>query len=300
MAANYVIGIDIGGTNFRMGSVDYGYNIIRKRIQKSDIFRGGSDPVQTLAENIKTLMEETPGACQGICIGFPGTVSKDKTTVLSCPNLPAFDGVNVSKSLEAQFDVPVIIEHEVLLLLTHDLRQYNLQEKDCVIAIYLGTGLGNAIYIHGRLLEGKNGTSGELGHVPVPRSDVQCSCGNIGCIEMYASGKRMAEIHAEHYPKGTPFEVMFDQHHSLPAFRQFLDDVACAIAIEINILDPDGIILSGGILSNPEFPYHALLERIRFRARKPYPAENLNFIRPEENMDQGILGAAMYGIQKFN
>jgi len=296
---SYVIGIDIGGTNFRIGSVDTELNLLQRQITSSSVFQEGGDAVEALAKAIATLMEQTPGQCRGIFAGFPGTVSKDKTTVLSCPNLPSFDGRNVAELLQRRFNVPVLVEHEVLLLLTYDLTKYQLQDKSCVMAVYLGTGLGNALYIHGRLLEGKNGTAGELGHIPVCRSQEQCSCGNVGCVEIYASGKVLEEIHRQNFPPGTPFTVLFKQHAQLPAFAQFLDDTACAVATEINILDPDAVILGGGIITNSQFPYETLVERIKFRARKPYPAEDLNFIRIEHNPDQGILGAAMYGLKRL-
>ena len=245
---SYMIGIDIGGTHTRIGAVQSDGTVISHRIESSRQYPTNAHPVKMLTLAIAKYATETPGTLLGVCIGFPGTVSKDKSTVLSCPNLPSFDGVNIRNAVQAVVNVPVIVEHEVLLLLTNDLLTHNLQQVDCVMAVYLGTGIGNAIYIHGRLLEGKNGTSGELGHIPVPDNQTPCPCGNVGCIEPSASGKRLEAIRSVLYPKAPDFEAMFTEAQSAPENARYLDHVACAIATENNILDPEYILLGGGVL----------------------------------------------------
>ncbi|NMD38750.1 MAG: allose kinase [Christensenellaceae bacterium] len=296
----YMIGIDIGGTNFRIGAVNQEYEVLKHKIVSSRTFLEMERPVNGLLEAIISFIKEIEGKPCGICMGFPGTVTKDKSTVLSCPNLPVFDGVNISKVINQALDIPVIIEHEVLLLLTNDMYHFSLFDKNCVIAIYLGTGLGNAIYIHGRMIEGANGVSGELGHIPIPGNKTPCPCGNIGCIEPRASGKRLEEICIE---KGLPekaFTKALADGASDPLISDFLDHVACAIATEINILDPNCVIMGGGVMMISNFPYDALLERIYFHTRKPFPAENLKFIRLEPDPLQGVRGAGIYAWRYMN
>lgn len=296
---SYMIGIDIGGTHTRIGAVQSDGTVISHRIESSRKYPANAHPVKMLTLAIAKYAAETPGTLLGVCIGFPGTVSKDKSTVLSCPNLPSFDGVNIRNAVQAVVNVPVIVEHEVLLLLTNDLLTHNLQQVDCVMAVYLGTGIGNAIFIHGRLLEGKNGTSGELGHIPVPDNQTPCPCGNVGCIEPSASGKRLEAIRSVLYPKAPDFEAMFTEAQSAPEIARYLDHVACAIATEINILDPDYILLGGGVLSIANFPYETLLALIRKHTRKPFPAESLRFLRLAVDPLQGIRGAGFYAWQRL-
>lgn len=292
---SYMIGIDIGGTNFRLGAVLQTGQVIHSKIVSSrDSFRHG-DPIEVLTASIGELIMETDGSPAGICIGFPGTVSKDKTTVTSCPNLPMFDGINVSKALNEHFHVPVMVEHEVILLLCNDMHEFNLFDKDCVIAVYLGTGLGNSMYIHGRFLEGKNGSSGELGHIPVEGNTQHCPCGNDGCIELRASGKRLEEIRNTYFSETANLEEVLKLHASHPVILEFIDCVSIAIATEINILDPDCILLGGGVISIPTFPYDSLIDHIRLHTRKPIPESNLEFIRIPKDPHQGIRGAGIYG-----
>lgn len=292
--ARYMIGIDIGGTHFRIGAVSQASEVLSDKIVSSRTFLTMPHPVGGLLEAIRAFIQETDGTPCGVCIGFPGTVAKDKSTVLSCPNLPVFDHVNIREVLQEKLGITVLLEHEVLLLLTNDMKQFDLFDKDCVIAVYLGTGLGNAMYIHGRLLEGANGVSGELGHIPVHGSQKPCACGNIGCIEPYAAGKRLEAICKE---KGLPDKAFTDAlagGAKDPLVADFLDYAACAIATEINILDPDCIVMGGGVIMIPNFPYDELLERIYFHTRKPYPAEKLHFLRLEPDQLQGVRGAGLH------
>ncbi len=292
----YVLGCDIGGTSCRMGAVTKDGTVLHFSVKSSRDFLVSTQPVFALAKLMKQFMDEVEGQAISICIGFPGTVDKNKKVVLSCPNLPPFDGLNMEDHLQAalQMQIPVFVEHEVLFLLWNDLKKHQLVEKDCVMAVYLGTGLGNAMYIHGRLLEGKNGNSGELGHIPIAGDTTICPCGSEGCIEMHASGKRLEEIQKQYFPDEKNFDVLLQNHKDHPAIVAFLDYVAIAIATEINILDPDCILMGGGVLNIPSFPYEALLDRIRYRTRKPTPANNLHFIRADSDVQCGSRGAGLY------
>ena len=291
----YVIGIDVGGTHVRIGAVDASGAVLRHQILSSRQYLSLTDPIGALVGSIAAFRNETPGEARGVCIGIPGVISKDRSTVLSVPNLPVLDGVNIRAALEAGVGVPALVVHEVLLLLTNDLQANRLRDLDIVMAVYLGTGIGNAMYIHGRLLEGKNGISGELGHLPVPGDTSPCPCGNLGCIELMASGKRLEAIKAEHYPDAPDFEAMFAAPERHPSIDRYLDCVACAIAAEINILDPDCVLLGGGVLSIANFPYEALLQLIHAHTRKPYPAETLRCIRLPADSLRGVRGAGLYG-----
>lgn len=294
LMTEFVVGVDIGGTNLRIGAIAPDGSLLRFQLESSrSLFRSGAAPA-VLADYINAFIDSFPGRLRGICVGFPGTVSKDKRTVLSCTHLPTFSGQDVGGLLSGRFGVPAICEHDVILLLAGDLREFDLAGQDCVAALYVGTGLGNALYIHGRFVNGKNGVSGELGHIPVPGSTRLCPCGNVGCLELYSAGKRLEEIRGELFPELDDFGRLFTLHSDHPAVLEFLDYIAIAAATEINILDPDTVLLSGGVVNMPDFPYERLLERIRFHARKPYPEQSLCFLRGTQDKCAGIRGAGIY------
>lgn len=293
--SRYIVGIDIGGTNCRIGGVypDLGLAEPVSKYSSRTLFHTG-EPEKILIEIIETYIRAHPeGMPAGICIGFPGTVNKSKDTVISCPNLLAFTDRNIAGPLGAHFSVPVVAEHDVLLLLSYDMALLGIQDADCVVSFYQGTGLGNGIYIHGRFLDGKNGVSGELGHIPVYGKTDPCPCGNTGCAELYCSGRALERLRDTAFPD-IPLESVFSHYESLPQLHAFIDYMAMAFTTEINILDPDYIILSGGVIQMKDFPYDELCGRIRHYARKPYPAQTLCFLKGSNHPFAGILGAGVY------
>ena len=290
----YIIGIDIGGTNIRMGAVT-------ERLQVAHSIQGNSralldtgDPLGALAGMIGDFIAQISGRPAGICIGFPGAVAKDKATVLSCPNIPLFDGIDIRAPLEAEFQVPVIAEHDVVFLLCNDMQRLGLFHSACVIAVYAGTGIGNALYVNGSFLDGKNGVAGELGHIPVFGSSALCPCGKRGCLEAHTCGNRLVQLQKEHFPEVTDLEALFRDHRDHPALVDFLEYLAVAVAIEINIFDPDVVLLGGGVINMRHFPYDDLLRRIRAHVRRPYPLQDLNLQRSPVDPVQGIRGAGIY------
>ena len=291
---DYVIGIDIGGTNFRIGAITQDLELHNaRRVSSRELFES-QDPIPVLSRFLYDYMEEfSDHKCRGICLGFPGTVDKRKRTVYSCPNLPSITNQDVGGLLEKEFSLPVRVEHDVVLLLANDMKASDLQGFDCVIAIYVGTGLGNALYIHGRFLDGKNGVAGELGHIPVLEKKAPCPCGNEGCIELFCGGRRLEKIREEFYPQ-IPFPKLFSLCKGEPPLSGYLDAMAVAVSTEINILDPDCVLLSGGVLHMADFPYEDLLSRIRSYVRKPFPEQSLTFVRGVTDPFSGVLGAGIY------
>ncbi len=291
---NYMIGIDIGGTNCRIGAVKSNYEVLKSKIIKSELFFNDKRPVDLLIKIVENFIAEIEYDCKGICMGFPGVVNKEKNTVLSCPNLTMFNGMEIANKVSSTLKIPCIIEHETILLLCHDLYKYKLKNKSCVIAIYLGTGTGNAIYVHGKILQGKNGTSGELGHIPILGFKEKCPCGNKGCIELFASGKYLEKVYKKNMTEDLGFDEFFKNHINNEDFNMFINASAVAIATEINILDPDIIILSGGVFTNTYFPKDKLEKHIKEHTRKPYPEQNLEFIWTKNIQNQGMIGAGIY------
>lgn len=291
---SYILGVDIGGTNIRIGAIRKDGSLIHQKIDSSRQLFKTEGAVQALGDYLESFMLDSPGKLQGICIGFPGTVSKDKKTVLSIPHLSNFSGKNIGGILSERFGVPTICEHDVILLLANDINLLKLSSQDCIIALYIGTGIGNALYINNKFYYGKNGVSGELGHIPVLGSSDLCPCGNTGCLELYSSGKRLEQIKETYFTDLDDFGKLFTLHREHSIVQEFVDCIAVAAATEINILDPDIVLLSGGVINMPDFPYEKLLERIRTHTRKPYPSENLCFVRGTLDKCAGIRGAGLY------
>ena len=293
-----VLGIDIGGTNLRLGLVDRACRLEGFEIGSSEVL-GGGDCLSALTGVIRGycarhLDGRLPRA---VSIGFPSTIDRQKRTVLSTPNLPGMNGLPVVETLEKALGITVLIDRDVNLLLLSDMRHFGLPPRGIVIGCYFGTGLGNAICINGETLSGKNGVAGELGHVPVIGCKRVCGCGNEGCLETLASGKNLTELWQRLYPE-EPLGEIFLRHGDEEPLRDFVDMLAAAAATEINILDPDCVIAGGGVPQMKGFPLDLFHQRVLFHCRKPYPGENLNLLMSEGRQESGVLGAGIAGWQR--
>ena len=288
----YILGIDIGGTNFRIGLVDRDYEITEFQIKPITELQNG-DFINNLIKQIDFYLSKYKGKIEAIGIGFPSIVSKDKKYVYSTPNIANLDNINVTDSLEKLIDIPVYINKDVNLLMLKDIKENNIPDNSIAIGLYIGTGFGNSIFINGKIIEGKHGVAGELGHIPVLDSKEVCACGNTGCIEMHASGKKLKRILDENFPE-TDINDIFIKHGDTLILEDFIKALSIPAVTEINILDPDYIIIAGGVPMMKGFPIEKLKKFIYEGSRKPYPAEDLNIIVTNHDQKSGILGAAYY------
>lgn len=289
-----VLGIDIGGTNIRMGLVDEALtlsNFERKDCQ--ELLHDNT--VSNLVGAIRSYISQAGDTdIAAISVGIPGQVGQNKSYVYSVPQLHGLQGIDLGKILSDELGIPTYVAHDVDFLLTHDIRTMNLDpEQDrTIIAFYLGTGLGNALYINGRLHSGKHGVCGELGHTPLYGLRDICSCGASGCVETRCSGRRLAELTARKFPD-CPIGEAFVRHGDDPDIIDFVRDCAYPFATEISILDPDFILLGGGVISMKNFPTNLLEEEIRRLARHPLPADDLQFVYADDAQSNGVIGGAM-------
>ena len=291
-----IVGIDIGGTSFRIGLVnDMGMVSDFRKVPVKQVF-STSDPLADLSGFLKSYCEEK--TVEAVAIGFPATLDAKRQRVLQAPNIAFMENLPVVEMLAKELGIPVFIERDVTFALEYDCRKYAISGEGIVCGFYFGTGIGNAISINGKPLVGKNGTAGELGHSPVDGSEEVCGCGNVGCMEPLAGGRYLAHLCQTVYTD-THISEIFIKHGCEPLLQQFVDRMAITMATEINILDPDYALIGGGVANMPGFPREYLNQRILERARKPLPAENLTILYTEDEPEKSVVGAAIYAKSKL-
>lgn len=292
---DYVIGIDIGGTNLRIGTVYENFEI-KNLIIKSSSFLKNLDASKHLVREIKNYLEKfkPEGKLKCITIGVPSCVSKNKEFIYSSPNLGGLENINLKEYIEENLNIKVILDRDVNYLLINDVFFNNLDEQKnkTILGMYLGTGFGNSIYIDGKIFTGKNGVAGELGHIPMFDNNELCTCGNIGCVETRVSGRYLKTIQEKNFPD-VPIEEIFKRKSNDKIIKEFISNLSRVIAVEVNILDPDYVILSGGVMKMDKFPFDELLDNINSHLRKPYPCKNIEYIFTKHNQEAGVLGGAI-------
>lgn len=291
-----ILGMDIGGTNIRAGLVDKDYRVWNFVIESSTAVFNSQNSIDRLIDFISGYCAKYAGGKmpRAISIGFPSTLDKNRKRLLSSPNIRGFDDVDIVKIIKETLKVPVFIDRDANMLILYDIYYHKIKDADVIIGCYIGTGIGNAVCINGELLTGKNGVAAELGHIPVLGRKEKCTCGNEACLEIYASGKYLEDLQKKRFSR-TPIDKLFTRHKDSPHILEFIDYLSIPIAIEINIFDPDYIIIGGGIVQMEDFPMELFLHNIRRHSRKPYPEVNLQFIFSAENRENGVIGAGIHG-----
>ena len=287
--------MDIGGTNCRIGLCDRAFHLFEKEIESTERMAE-----QDFAVALTALLKRFIGrhraryAIRGISLGFPATVDKARRTVLQAPAIAGVENLAVCDLLEREFALPVWLEKDVNLLFQYDLEYLGLPVEGLLIGVYFGTGIGNAIFYDGKPFMGRNGVAGELGHIPQMKNDRLCSCGNFGCLEPFGGGKRLNELCQTTFPEKS-LRTVYRDYCETPEIREQIDAMAIAVATEVNILDPEYVVLGGGLLQMEGFPTEELERRIRGYVRKPYPERNLRIVYSRPNQENGIIGAGIYG-----
>ena len=287
--------MDIGGTNCRIGLCDRTFSLCAKEIESTGHMteKGFSGAlVKLVGEFIERYSEQY--SIRGISIGFPATIDKARRTVLQAPAIRGVENLPVCDLLESEFHLPVWLEKDVNLLFQYDLNYLRLPTEGLLIGIYFGTGIGNAIFWDGRPFMGHNGVAGELGHIPQMKNERLCTCGNIGCLEPFGGGKRLNELCGTVFPAET-IRTVYRDYGDTDQIREQIDAMAIAVATEVNILDPEYVVLGGGVLQMEGFPVVDFERRIRDYVRKPYPEQNLKIVYSRPNQENGIIGAGIYG-----
>ena len=244
------IGVDIGGTKIEALALDAaGREVFRKRIPTP---RG--DYEATVAAVVSLVAEAGAGT---VGVGIPGALSRVTGRVKNA-NSTWLIGRSLKEDLERALKREIRLENDANCFALSEAVDGAGQGARVVFGAILGTGVGGGIVVDGRVLTGPNAIAGEWGHNPLPlpsEADLPlppCYCGRLGCIETYLSGPGLARDHQQITgARLAPEEIVSLQGESL---RRYEERLARALATVINLLDPDVIVLGGG-MSNVERLY---------------------------------------------
>lgn len=288
------LGVDIGGTSTRLTTMSEGKWLDFHKVATAS-WSQQHDALTALAELILQVLEKQ--RVSGIMLGLPGILSRDRQQVLSLPFIQALDNQPVAERLSARLGVPVAMDKDVNHLMLWDLLQLPALPNSAV-GLYLGTGMGNSLWLNGAFYHGEHGGAGELGHIPLGDNALPCPCGNHGCAETLISGHWLSGWAAKEAPD-TPIAQLFTRHHAHADLQEFTQRLAKAIATEMNILDPDTLILGGGVLAMADFPLAELRQQIQQHLRPPVTRNGLKIVFSEATDRTGCRGACLAAERHF-
>jgi predicted NBD/HSP70 family sugar kinase len=294
----YHFGIDLGGTKIEGAIVNParpGHAICRLRVPTQG--KRGYAHVIGQVKKVIRMLERTSGHRRPAWIGFgtPGVIDPI-TGVLKNSNTLCLNGKRVAEDLEAALGVEVRIANDANCFALAEARLGAGKGRDVVVGLILGTGCGSGVVVHRKVLNGLHGIAGEWGHNPICGERTPCYCGRRGCVETVIAGPALERYYHRISRRRVRMpEIVERAGAGEPAARRTLlrlrDKFAEAIAAIINILDPDAIVIGGGV-GNVDILYQEATRKVILKHVFNTDLRT-EFVRPLLGDSAGVFGAAM-------
>jgi glucokinase len=296
----YVIGVDVGGTNIKLGLVNPTGRIISKtRLDTKSFGADKTKLIDALVAAIRSLLDKNKIKKQdilGMGIGLPGLIDPQLGIVRQLPNIPGWKDVPLGQLLKNKLKIPIFIENDVKLISLAEWKYGAGRGCSDFICITLGTGIGGGLIFNNKLYTGPGFVAGEIGHIPIKENGIPCPCGGRGCFERYVGNGYLLQ---------KARRIFKDSRICLPDVRimaergnkkaiQFWHEVGETLAQGLigvtNLLNPRMIIIGGGVANN--FPRFAPVLRglVKKHAMK-VQGKMVRIVRARFVEGAGILGA---------
>ncbi len=309
MEKNFVIAIDIGGTNIRLALVSQENEILLKFKEPTGI--GHFNIIHKL---IEIAYEYYPNEISGIGVAVAGIIDREAGTVIKSPNIQWLNGVNLISEISERHNLPVFIDNDANAAAYGEKISGAGKNYKSFVMFTLGTGIGGGIVINNELLP----IAAEIGHMTINPNGNKCSCGNIGCLEAHASATAIVEYATSHIKNGV--ESILSRLYNGNYFKITAHDIyksalegdslsrntlkeagkslGLGISNVINIFSPEAVILTGGLVGS----WNIFIENAIKEASRRSLAELFNktkIIPSSLGDDAGIIGAASLVFKGF-
>lgn len=308
------IGIDIGGTNIAIGLVDEEGKIVYKKSIETEVHKGEEVIVENMISAINEIVTENSlklDEIDLIGIGVPGTVDYDNGIVKECVNLN-WKEVNIGEIFKKKINKTVLLENDANAAAGGEYLYGSMKNAKNSILLTLGTGVGAGLILNGKLFRGSNGAALEAGHIILGENFYDCSCGNNGCFETFASATAIIKYAKKLVQEGKETIIMEKAHNDIEKITakivfdsarendlvanmvldRFVTYMAKGINSIVNLLDVDSIAIGGGVSAAED----VFMDKLKEEIRKTKLFKNIPVCKIERaklGNDAGIIGAAM-------
>lgn len=315
---SYIVGIDLGGTNIVVGVLPVdGGEVHAVRSLPTDSARGPKfvvDRMVSMVEQaIETVMQEQGverSAFAGVGIGSPGPLNRSTGTIIATPNL-GWRNFPLRDLISNAVDLPASLDNDANCATYGEWWMGAGKDVDTLVGLTLGTGIGGGIVLNGRVFHGVNDVAGEIGHMTIDSTGRKCKCGNYGCLEQYASGPAIALRAVEGIEAGvetmlpdlvqgkleeitaaTVYEAaVLGDLYANEVMKETAKFLGAGVASIINVLNPEMVVISGGVTRAGDRLFSPLREEVRRRAFR-VAVESCDIVSAQLDGTAGVIGAA--------
>lgn len=310
----YRIGVDIGGTNIKIALVDFDGKIVYSNTVPTRAEMGYEAGIVNIKQAIKDLLTETiesKNTIEAIGFGLPGQIDYKEGLVKNLPNIPGWINIPLAKMIEEEFSIPTRLDNDVRCAALGELNFGAGKGCQNLICITVGTGIGSGIVLNGKLVRGASNAAGEIGHIKLSMNDGPlCGCGDFGCFEAYASGPAIVTLAKEYISGGksakykemapdgiiTPYIVAQAASQkdavSIQIFNQIGRIIGIGLTSVINLLNPERIIIGGGVADAGDILFEPIKKVIAERAM-PIQRDSVQIVPAQLANTAGVIGASL-------
>ena len=267
---DYSIGVDMGGTNLRIAAISTEGQLLEKITTGVKLALGRDYVIGEMCDAILHLTERyrSVGRFLGAGIGVPGIIDVEAGMMRKSANLPGWSDYPVRDEIESRLGARVFLDNDANVAALGEKWLGAARDADDMAMITLGTGIGGAIILNGKIFYGMSGMAGEFGHVTIEPNGVPCGCGNRGCAERYASATAVVRMAREAIASGDALELakaanadpdfsaksvydlaMKGDAAAQRIFTRFGEALGILLADLVNVLDLDMFVIGGGVVS---------------------------------------------------
>ena len=268
------IGIDIGGSHLGIGLINSNGKIIKKK--KKDMHNNaknknyGEQLVEAIIELITKILEKKKIKIQEISligIAVPGTVSN--THIIKADNLH-IQNFNIVSEINKYFNIPIYLRNDAKCAAIAEKEYGGLKKYDDALFLTIGTGIGGAVFLGGKLLRPKKYEGFEIGHIVIEKNGIQCNCGRQGCFEKYASMKALKdtvqkEFNRENLTGRELKEILIDENNKPKTdviINEYIENLSLGLANLINIFEPETISIGGSFVHYKDLMLDKLIKKL--------------------------------------
>jgi len=285
--SDFSIGVDLGGTNLRIAAITTAGQLLEKVTLGTKVALGRDHVITEMCDAIRRLSGQyrAAGSFLGAGIGVPGIIDMETGMLRKSANLPGWSDYPVHDEIERKLGARVFLENDANVAALGEKWLGAARDVDNMAMITLGTGIGGAIILNGKIFHGMNGMSGEFGHVTIEPDGAPCGCGNHGCAERYASATAVVRMAREAISSGqapalakaasTDPEFSAKSIYNLAIqgdetaqriFRRFGRALGMLLADLVNVLNLDMYVIGGGVASAWDAFAPVMFEELRERS----------------------------------
>ena len=308
MTKKFIIGIDLGGTNLKIALLDLKYNIIYKNVLSTKGFVKKENLVLATINSINGIIRNSnliKKNILGVGLGLPGPIDIKRGLVHFFPNIPGWKEVNLKSILNKKLRLPIFLDNDANLMCLAEYKLGAAQGFKNVVSLTLGTGVGGGIIIDGNLYRGSSSLAGEIGHMPINEKGPDCNCGGVACLETYIGNNRIIKearrlfkrnISLEELSslakKTSPAQAGRQNNRAVDLWSKVAEHLGIALTGVVNLLNPDCIVIGGGVAGAGSILFDKVRETITKRAMS-VQARHVKVFKARLGSDAGIVGAAI-------